>query len=521
MSKFLVLNPDPNDLNDVLSKANLQNSKNGPFEAVLLLGDVMSNLDPPAIEVSQRTYFGRGPKTFKDVPAEEIENKSLDIKENLTFLGKPLNIVTLKSGFTVAFLSSQLNEAEKEDVLTQSKQSVKFSSVDILITYLWPKAIARQNKLTLVADSTSFTDKLVELMKPRYHFAVGSEKGRFYESEAFKWKVSASDSSTNTRFISLGQKGTGEKWFYAFGIDKSSPSSDDASTGLNPFELEVNPTIASLPAIPGTKRPHSEVREDSDGNSLPVSNKKISMSQCFFCLSNPRCETHMIISIGKHNYLTVAKGPLPPPAHRNRNNSLGFSGHAIIIPIEHMPTNRLSDSKCTETPLYKEYLQFQDSLIKSFTDGDNYSLVFFEINRQANIHHHTQMVPVPNNLIQTFEASLSEREQNNNEKFLRNSKLKFDKFEDSNDPKLIESVNGTKDFILFTVCKKAGDKTYYISELDGSVGKGVDLQFPRRVLASVLRCGKRVYWEKCRQTLSEETEECERFKSFYKENDFS
>lgn len=518
MSKFLVLNPDPNDLNDVLSKANLQNSKNGPFEAVLLLGDVMSTLEPPAIEISQRTYFGKGPKTFKDVSSEVIVEKTVDIKENLTFLAKPLNVVTLKSGFTVAFLSSQLNESEKEDILAQNKESDGYSNVDILITYLWPKAIARQNKLTLVADSTSFTDKLVELMKPRYHFAVGSEKGRFYESEAFRWKSSASDSSTSTRFISLGQKGTGEKWFYAFGIDKSSPSNDDASKGINPFELEVNPIIASLPAIPGTKRPHSE---DGDGDSIPVSHKKISMSQCFFCLSNPRCETHMIISIGKHNYLTVAKGPLPPPAHRNRNNSLGFSGHAIIIPIEHMPTNRLSDSKCTETPLYKEYLQYQDSLIKSFTEGGDYSLVFFEINRQANIHHHTQMVPVPNNLILTFETSLSERELNNNEKFLRNLKLKFNKFEDPNDPKLVELLNGTKDFILFTVCKQAGDKIFYISELDGSEVKGVDLQFPRRVLASVLRCGKRVYWEKCRQTLSEETEECEKFKSFYKENDFS
>ena len=39
--KFLVLNSSPEGLDKVIEKANLQNQKIGPFEAILLLGDVL------------------------------------------------------------------------------------------------------------------------------------------------------------------------------------------------------------------------------------------------------------------------------------------------------------------------------------------------------------------------------------------------------------------------------------------------------------------------------------------------
>ena len=40
-SKFLILNPSPDALDKVLEKSNLQYTKNGPFEATILLGDVL------------------------------------------------------------------------------------------------------------------------------------------------------------------------------------------------------------------------------------------------------------------------------------------------------------------------------------------------------------------------------------------------------------------------------------------------------------------------------------------------
>src|SRR5690606_23012868 len=45
-------------------------------------------------------------------------------------------------------------------------------------------------------------------------------------------------------------------------------------------------------------------------------------SGCWFCLSNPDIEKHLIISIGNEVYLTLAKGAITP-------------NHILIIPIEH------------------------------------------------------------------------------------------------------------------------------------------------------------------------------------------
>lgn len=43
---------------------------------------------------------------------------------------------------------------------------------------------------------------------------------------------------------------------------------------------------------------------------------------CWFCLSSPSVEKHLVISVGTHCYLALAKGPLNPY-------------HVLILPIAH------------------------------------------------------------------------------------------------------------------------------------------------------------------------------------------
>ena len=84
--------------------------------------------------------------------------------------------------------------------------------IDILITYEWPQVIGRLCKLTTVGNDK--INELVTKLKPRYHFAVGNEIGKFFELEPFAWST-----GEITRFISLAQEGgSKEKWFYAFSI---------------------------------------------------------------------------------------------------------------------------------------------------------------------------------------------------------------------------------------------------------------------------------------------------------------
>ena len=210
--KFLVLNPSPENLDQIFQKANLQNSKNGPFEATVLLGDVLPETatEFPTTKLDGATYFAEGKHGLSNtIHSSSSESDLVDVSPNLTFSKSLVNIVKLTSGLVLMLVSGSAT-ADEESLLAEVKKiNIK---VDILVTYEWPNSIAALEQLTLVGHDT--IDKISKIIKPRYHFAVGTESGKFFELEPFSW-----DTGEVTRFISLGQEGSGEKWFYAFSMN--------------------------------------------------------------------------------------------------------------------------------------------------------------------------------------------------------------------------------------------------------------------------------------------------------------
>lgn len=496
-SKFLVLNPSPGNLDNVLEKANLQNTRNGPFEAVLLLGDVIpANLQVPQTKLDAPAYFSKGKLDIGFAYEEDEATNLVDLDKNLTYMKRPLTIYKLATGITIAFMSA---EAEKEPVSTEVKEQLQHTSpVDILITYSWPYVIAREEKLSTVGNR--FVDQVTERLQPRYQFAVGNERGKFFEFKPFKWD----NTDRITRFISLGQEGSGDKWFYAFGLDIKTINVD-VNLGVNPFAKVVEPPKRSIEKV-----------EEPDQEVQTIKKPRIvNPDQCFFCLSNPKVETHMIISIGTNAYLTVAKGPLTRPS-----KNLKFSGHAIIIPIEHIPTIRKTSTNVIESAVYQEIEQYKKSLVRAFLEQKpQFRLVFFEINRLDNIHQHIQVLPIPSELVDTqFPKALEEKARINNEEFNKNHKLNFLRFDNDSDDEFKRIITSS-DYISFTIYTGENEKIHWISEINEA--KPVDLQFPRRVLAFTLKCPKRLYWDKCQQPKFKETTDCEEFKFFYKNYDFT
>lgn len=476
-SKFLVLYPDPANLDLILKKANTQNSKNGPFLAVVLLGNDLPAEVPATVPDAPTYFFGKSEK----------EGTFVDILTNYTCVRSRNAVLKLESGITMAFFNDTLPLDEDVQISTKA---------DVLFSYNWPYCIAADQRLTLVGDNA--VDSVVKKLQPRYHFAAGTEMGKVYEHVPVAWNPKRS-----YRFISLAREGTGNKWFYAFGIDTGD---DETSTlATNPFfEEAIKRPREDETNGPATK----QLRLDSSTNTDTVLLKQVKVvapSECFFCLSNPRLESHMIVSIGKFSYLTIAKGPLTRP-----NRSMDFSGHAIVIPIDHRPT--LS----ADLEVNQEIEKYQQSLADAFAKN-GYDVVFYEISRPENVHYHIQMVPVPRGLIgKGFERALDEKSRFNNETFDQNSKLEFKKYT-SADEELKKVTEGER-FIKFTVFSEKS-KTLYGSPLETE--KGLDLQFPRRVLAFLLRLPKRVNWDRCKQTMGQETDECQKFKRFYEKFDFT
>lgn len=113
---------------------------------------------------------------------------------------------------------------------------------------------------------------------------------------------------------------------------------------------------------------------------------------CFFCLSYPQLEKHLIVSIGSEAYLTTAKGPLTNPD--SNPSTLPFSSHILIIPLTHTATLQTIDDAESRASTLAEMHQYRQALTRMLKSR-GCGAVTFEIARRRNVHAHWQVVPVP------------------------------------------------------------------------------------------------------------------------------
>ena len=104
-----------------------------------------------------------------------------------------------------------------------------------------------------------------------------------------------------------------------------------------------------------------------------------SMESCWFCLSNPEIDRHLIASVGTEVYLALAKGGLT-------------ENHLLLVPISHASSMAdLEDHTLVELHMYKRTLRDFYRVI------DNLSLIFYETNFRSH-HAHIQVFPLPSHL---------------------------------------------------------------------------------------------------------------------------
>ncbi|KAI7724500.1 hypothetical protein M8C21_028981, partial [Ambrosia artemisiifolia] len=118
--------------------------------------------------------------------------------------------------------------------------------------------------------------------------------------------------------------------------------------------------------------------ERGEGCSFKHSLQEGRSKECWFCLSSPNVESHLITSVGENFYCALAKGPL-------------VQDHVLILPIEHLP-NTLSSPPEFEIELVK----FQNSL-KAYFKGRKKEVVFFEWVYLKTSHANLQAIPIPSN----------------------------------------------------------------------------------------------------------------------------
>ncbi|GBM55601.1 CWF19-like protein 1 [Araneus ventricosus] len=233
-------------------------------------------------------------------------------------------------------------------------------------------------------------------------------------------------------------------------------------------------------------------RSTSENESYKARKKQnISVSQesCWFCLTNPEVQKQLLLSIGDHSYITLAKGGL-------------VQDHLLIIPMEHVPSSiNLSDSA------EKEIEKYKNALVNYFHDKE-YDVIFFERNF-VSPHLQIQIVPIPKSRTSGITETIIE--------FAASQGLKFTELSKFSVLKQVAPPKKSYFYIEVVVNKKYNGKLLHVIE------GNFPLQFGRMMLASktILNVPDRVDWKECKMSPDEELRAAEDFRQSFKRYDFT
>lgn len=215
---------------------------------------------------------------------------------------------------------------------------------------------------------------------------------------------------------------------------------------------------------------------------------------CWFCLSSPQVEKHLILAIGDFCYLTLAKGGL-------------LDEHFLLLPIEHVSS--LNDSDGNSKDLLVELDQFKKSLVDYF-GGQSQGVVFFERNFRS-VHWQLQVVPIPLDILETVETNI---------KLVSKKHFKNTNYLNISRGCSLSDVIPPDAPYMHWQLEPLGSQFVTQIQVKGSY---FPIQFGRMVLAdaSILNCPDKVDWNKCAKSKEEYMVLVEKIKNKYKNFDIT
>ncbi|XP_029328388.1 CWF19-like protein 1 isoform X3 [Mus caroli] len=430
-----------------------------------------------------------------------------ELAENITYLGRK-GIFTGSSGLQIVYLSGTESLDEPVPAYSFSPKDVsslrtmlcsasQFKGVDILLTSPWPKYVGSFGNSSGEVDTkncgSALISSLAMSLKPRNHVVL---------------QESAQHA---TRFIALANVGNPEKkkYLYAFSIVpmklmavaelvKQPPdvtenpyrdSGKQAAGGKQipaPQEESACQFFFDLSEKQGRKRP-STGRDNKPPHAKQPRKPPQPPGPCWFCLASPEVEKHLVVNIGTHCYLALAKGGLS-------------DDHVLILPIGHYQSVvELSAEVVEEVEKYKATLQ-------RFFKSRGKRCVLFERNYRSH-HLQLQVIPVPLSCCATDDikdAFITQAQE---------QQIELLEIPEHSDIKQIAQPGAA----YFYVELDTGEKLFH------RIKKNFPLQFGREVLASeaILNIPEKADWRQCQTSKDEEEALARRFRKDFEPFDFT
>lgn len=410
--------------------------------------------------------------------------------------------------------------------------------VDFLLTNAWPQHITRLSSVPTSNDAATWgvgaVARLAEAVRPRYHFAaaptstevqtrmlpadeVARTCGVFWEREPYENPPFAALPAPRvppiTRFLSLARVANERKarWFMALQVVPAT-SQEEAPPALRPPNLTPSPFLYTPPPPP----PPSSSRRDTiryDAAPMPPTKRRrqgrerevmpVSPDQCWFCLSNPRLEKHLIVALGEECYMTLPKGQVPLSS--DSSALVPGGGHVLLVPIAHIPSTYASEAY--SVALHEEMRAFRRALAACYASYDAVP-VSWEVVRRSHTrvgHTQTQVVPIPRDQLAGAEAAF--REAADAEGLAFETEEVAQAFEDVHTS--LVTAKDREDYCLI----RLGDRPLLLLLR----GERFNLQFPRETLTTYLGIPERAEWKACVRPAAIETAERDAFRDAFDE----
>nr|XP_054292876.1 CWF19-like protein 1 isoform X3 [Pongo pygmaeus] len=442
--------------------------KSGNFDLLLCVGNFFGST-PDAEWEEYKTGTKKAPIQTYVLGANNQETvkyfqdaDGCELAENITYLGRK-GIFTGSSGLQIVYLSGteSLNEPvpgysfspkDVSSLRTMLCTTSQFKGVDILLTSPWPKYVGNFGNSSGEVDTkkcgSALVSSLATGLKPRYHFAALEKT--YYERLPYRNHIVLQENAQHaTRFIALANVGNPEK--------KKEESACQFFFDLNEKQ--------------GRKR--SSTGRDSKSSPHPKQPRKPPQppGPCWFCLASPEVEKHLVVNIGTHCYLALAKGGLS-------------DDHVLILPIGHYQSVvELSAEVVEEVEKYK-------ATLRRFFKSRGKRCVVFERNYKSH-HLQLQVIPVPVSCCATDDikdAFITQAQE---------QQIELLEIPEHSDIKQIAQPGAA----YFYVELDTGEKLFH------RIKKNFPLQFGREVLASeaILNVPDKSDWRQCQ--ISKEDEE--------------
>uniref|UniRef100_A0A3B5A154 CWF19-like protein 1 n=1 Tax=Stegastes partitus TaxID=144197 RepID=A0A3B5A154_9TELE len=501
-------------LSALFSRVQAIQKKTGQFDLLLCVGEFFGTTPEAEAEWQQyktgakkapiHTYIlgAASQEMVKHFPNAD----GCELAENITYLGRR-GVFTGVSGLQIAYVSGReaLQEPAPAHCFTSKDLSAlvtpltgnsKFRGVDILLTSQWPRGVwhfGNNPDVNTKFCGSSSVATLADKLKPRYHFAALEVLALILSlclQYLYAFNIIPMKTMDPSELVKQPQDTT-ENPYRRPNKDKTDAhktafSGAEEEEPVNQFFFDLSTKQGGAYRGRGRKRPSDGDRHQQWQQKQPRKHPQPS-GPCWFCLASPQVEKHLVISIGSHCYLALAKGGLTPH-------------HVLILPIGHYQSVvDLSSEVVEEMEKYK-------SALRSFYKSKGERCILFERNYRSQ-HLQLQVVPVPldrcttDDIKEAFVVQAQEQQ------------MELMEIPEHTDLKQI-APPGTP---YFYVELDSGEKLFY------RIQKHFPLQFGREVLASeaLLNIPTRADWKECKQTREEEEESCKQLRDDFQPFDFA